>query len=75
MNFWISAIQIFLGKRGRTKRYNSTALILFTFLCTGVKFDAGDIEVALLTHVNSASLTALDRQLCYQFIQWIVHVI
>ncbi|XP_020625207.1 lipoyltransferase 1, mitochondrial-like [Orbicella faveolata] len=41
----------------------------------GVKFDAGDIEVALLAHVNSASLTVLDRQLCYQLIQWIVHVI
>ncbi|KAL9955167.1 hypothetical protein ACROYT_G036453 [Oculina patagonica] len=41
---------------------------------TGVRFDSGDIEVALVAHVNSASLTALDRQLCYQFIQWIVSV-
>lgn len=41
----------------------------------GVKFVAGDIVEALLARVNSASLTALDTQLCYQFIQWIVSVI
>ena len=40
-----------------------------------MKFDAGDMEVSLMAHVNSASLTALDRQLCYQFIEWIVSVI
>ena len=54
--------------------YSSTS-ILFQFPCAGVKFDAGDMEVALTAHVNSASLTALDRQLCCQFIKWIVSVI
>lgn len=49
--------------------------ILFCFSCAGVKFDAGDMEVSLMARVNSAPLTALDRQLCYQFIQWIVSVI
>lgn len=48
---------------------------MFQFPCAGVKFDTGDIKVSLVTHVNSASLTALDRQLCYQFIQWIVSVV
>ncbi|KAJ7391001.1 Lipoyltransferase 1, mitochondrial [Desmophyllum pertusum] len=41
----------------------------------GVKFDAGDIKTALTACVNSASLTALDRQLCDQFIQWFGSVI
>ncbi|RMX42841.1 hypothetical protein pdam_00005142 [Pocillopora damicornis] len=37
----------------------------------GAKFKADDIHAALLTYLNSESLTALDRQLCYGFIKWI----
>lgn len=52
--------------------------ILFTKLVqrlVGIKFKGDDIHTALLTFFNSESLTALDRQLCCQFIQWIVSVI
>ena len=45
------------------------------FFYLGVKFVAGDIETALIAYVNSSSLTALDRQICYHFIQWIVSVV
>lgn len=41
----------------------------------GAKFKADDIHTALLTYLNSESFTALDRQLCYGFIKWIVSVI
>ena len=49
-----------------------TVVVIFL---SGVKFEAGDIEAVLTTFVNSASLTALDRQIGYQFIQWIVSVL
>ena len=45
------------------------------FFNLGVKFEAGDVETALIAYINSSSLTALDRQICYQFIQWIVTVV
>jgi len=57
---------------------DKTVHILFTNLVTGLKgtrFNAGAIEISLVTYVNSASLTALDRQLCSQFVQWIVSVL
>ena len=48
---------------------------LMFFFYLGVKFEAGDIETALIAYVNSSSLTALDRQICSHFIQWIVTVV
>ena len=57
-------------------------ILLMTFiLCSliffylGVKFEPSDIETALISHVNSSSFTALDRQICHHFIQWIVTVL
>ena len=57
-------------------------ILLMTFiLCSlifcylGVKFEPGDIETALIAYVNSSSFTALDRQICHHFIQWIVSVL
>ncbi|CAH3174277.1 unnamed protein product, partial [Porites lobata] len=53
-------------------------LSLFTDLVSrlkGVQFEPGDIETALISYVNSSSFTALDRQICHHFIQWIVTVL
>ena len=52
-------------------KYNYPMLQFFL----GAKFKADDIHTALLTYLNSESLTALDRQLCYEFTKWIVSVI
>ena len=49
------------------------SLIFFFYL--GVQFEPGDIETALISYVNSSSFTALDRQICHHFIQWIVTVL
>ncbi|XP_068672728.1 lipoyl amidotransferase LIPT1, mitochondrial-like isoform X5 [Montipora foliosa] len=47
---------------------------LFTNLVGGLKgarFESGDIERALENYINKTSLTALDRNLCYQFMEWL----
>lgn len=41
----------------------------------GVRFDCGDVKLALNDYINSASLTFLDRKSCYQFTNWIVSVL
>jgi len=41
----------------------------------GVRFDCGDVKLALNDYINSASLTSLDRKSCYQFTNWIASVL
>ncbi|XP_068717871.1 lipoyl amidotransferase LIPT1, mitochondrial-like isoform X3 [Montipora capricornis] len=51
---------------------------LFTNLVGGLKgarFESGDIERALENYINKTSLTALDRNLCYRFMEWLVSVL